>query len=103
MGSAIKLAGFLLFLACAISLFYLQHCISEYRDSVPKPPAVGPLTAIRASLRWVHDPNDPSVSEECLANLRGVKMAALVAGTIWAAFAIFVIVGAALDVQRFLG
>ncbi|MDN5005142.1 hypothetical protein ACFQZO_30255 [Bradyrhizobium sp. GCM10027634] len=103
MGPTIKLVGFLLFLAGAASIFYLQHCVSEYRASVPRPRVVGPLTAIRASFRWTHDPHDPLVSEEYLANFRRLKIAGLVAGTVWAVFAIFVVVGATLDVQRFLG
>jgi hypothetical protein len=102
MGPTIKLVGFFLFLTCGAALFYLQHCINEYRDSVPKPQVVGLLTAIRASFRWVHNPNDPLVSEECLTNIRRMKAAALVAGAVWALFATFLIAGAALDVQSLL-
>ncbi|MBB4369013.1 hypothetical protein GGD63_001801 [Bradyrhizobium sp. cir1] len=98
MGPTIKLVGFLLFLAGAGSIVYLQHCISEYRSSVPKPRVVGPFTAIRASFRWVHDPNDLLVSEECLANLRRTKTAALVTAAIWVILGIFIIAARALDV-----
>src|SRR5437867_8949463 len=102
MGPTIKLVLFLLFVAVVVSGLYLQHCINVYRDSVPKPRVVGPLTAIRASLRWMHDPNDPTVSEEVLIAVRRMKTAAFVAGTIWTIVATVVIVGAALDFARFL-
>lgn len=98
MGPTIKLVGFLLFVAGAGSIFYLQHCVSAYRSSVPKPLTVGPFTAIRASFRWMHDPSDMLVSEECLANLSRVKTAALITGMFWLILATFLIVARALDV-----
>ena len=102
MGPTIKLVAFLLFAACLVSLFYLQHCINEYRDSVPKPTGLDPLTAIRASFRWVHDPNDPAVSEECRMNVRRVKTAALVAGAVWTIYATSIGAAAMFDLGRFL-
>jgi hypothetical protein len=51
----------------------------QYRDLIPRPRTVGLLTGIRSSLRSMHDPNDPNVSDECRAHLKRGMMAGMVA------------------------
>jgi len=98
----IVLVSILLFLTFAISIFVAWLSYDSYRRSVPKPRIVGPLTAIRASMRAVHDPDDPAVSQDCLASLKRFKIAALVAATTWVVTGIFILGIRAFDLQRFL-
>ena len=67
---------------------------------MPKSGVVGPLTAIRFSMRAMHDPDDPDLSRACLAQLKRFKAAALIAATTWIAVGLFVVALRAFDLQR---
>ncbi|SFK08054.1 hypothetical protein SAMN04487925_1178 [Bradyrhizobium sp. cf659] len=69
---------------------------------MPKPRVVGPLTAIRVSLRAMHDPDDPDISRECLAHLKNFKIAALVAATTWIVMGLLIVALRAFAPQGFL-
>jgi hypothetical protein len=102
MRSAIVLVSILLFLTFVISGSYAWLSYDSYRKLMPKRHVVGLLTAIRVSMRGVHDPHDPDVSEECLAHLRRSKIAVLVAAVTWVVMGALVVAVRALDLQRFL-
>lgn len=102
MRSAIILVLVLFLLVFVASGFYSQLSYSRYRELIPKPRVVGPLTAIRASMRGMHDPNDADVADECLAHLKRSKIAALIAVTTWIVGVLSVVVARIFDLQRFL-
>ncbi|WP_375310087.1 hypothetical protein WHZ77_23260 [Bradyrhizobium sp. A5] len=102
MRSAIVLVSLLLFLTFVLSGARAWLSYNSYRELMPKPLVSGPLTTIRVSMRAMHDPDDPDVSEECLAHLKSFKIAALVAATTWIVMGLFVVAVRAFDLQRFL-
>jgi hypothetical protein len=99
MRSMIILVSLLLFTVFAASGFYANYSYMQYRDLVPKPAVVGLISGIRASFRSMHDQNDPSVSDECLAYLKRFKVAALVAVATWIITIAFILVIRAAGLQ----
>ncbi|MEY9129311.1 hypothetical protein ACVIWV_004790 [Bradyrhizobium diazoefficiens] len=102
MRSMIALVSVLLFLTFAISVSFAWLSYDSYKRSVPKPHIVGPLTAIRASMRTVHLPYEPALSEACLMYLKRFRIAAMVAAMASILMVAFVVAVRALDLQRHL-
>lgn len=92
----------LLFLTFSISISYAWLSYNSYRELMPKPRTVGPLTAIRVSMRAMHDTDGPDVPLECLENLKRFKIAILIAAATWIAMGLFVLAIRAFDLQKFL-
>jgi hypothetical protein len=93
MEAAVKFIAVLLFLTFLASAIYSWICYERYRDLWPEQSARGILISFRASLRLVHDPLDPNVSEECRASFRQLgRSLALVALVYLVGFFFFVVI-----------
>ncbi|MCG2625538.1 hypothetical protein L6654_02795 [Bradyrhizobium sp. WYCCWR 13023] len=97
---AIVLVSLLLFLTFVVSSARAWLSYNGYRELMPKPRVVGALAAIRVSMRAMHDPGDPDLSRECLAQLKSFRIAALIAATTWIATGLFIVTLRAFDLQR---
>jgi hypothetical protein len=70
MGTVIKFVSVSLFLVAVVAGLYSGYSYTRYRDAWSKPDSPSLLSAIRASLRLMHNPHDAGALHESKRWLR---------------------------------
>jgi hypothetical protein len=78
MRSTIIFLSILFFLVFVASGLYSQYCYMQFRELLPRRQPVGLLTGLRP-LEFMHDPNDPNLSDECRIYYKRFKVAGMLA------------------------